>query len=112
MGLTSKQIESLAHKMVKHAEQIALRMQEGISTQDIEKLQHWRDVIAQQVARQCVAVYELNAVIDAAQRVVDLKDTERVAVATLRIALILAAAAGALLEVGRMLSFVELFNEC
>ena len=102
MGLTSEQIVDLAHKMARHAEQIARRMREGISAQDIERLQHWRDVIAEQVTPRCTAVEELDAVIAAAQKVADLRDTERVAVATLRIALILAAAAGALLEVGRM----------
>jgi hypothetical protein len=111
MELTSKQVEDLAHKMARHAEQIARRMHEGIGAQDIERLQHWRDVIAQQVTPQCVAVDELDAVIAAAQKVADLQETERVATATLRIALIVAAAAGALLEAGRMLSLQELFNE-
>jgi hypothetical protein len=107
----SEQVVNLAHEMAKHAEQIARRMQEGISPQDIEKLQHWRDVIAQQVTPRCVAVSELDALIESAPKVIDLREPERVAVATLRIALILAAAAGALLEVGRMLSLAELFHE-
>jgi len=111
MGLTSKQIADLAHKMAKCAEQIARRVHEGVSAQDIERLQHWRDVIAQQVMPQCVAVQELDTVIAAAPKVADLQDAERVAVATLRIALILAAAAGALLEVGRMFYFEELSGE-
>jgi tellurite resistance protein len=111
MGLTSKQIVDLAHEMARHAEQIARRMHEGVSAQDIERLQHWRDVIAQQVMSQCVAVQELDAVIDAAPKIADLRDTERVATSTLRIALIVAVAAGALLEVGRVFSLVELFHE-
>jgi tellurite resistance protein len=111
MGLASKQIVDLAHEMAKYAEQIARRMHEGVSAQDIERLQHWRDLIAQQVTPQCAAVHELDAVVAAAPKVADLRDTERVATATLRVALIVAAAAGALLEVGRMLSLVELFNE-
>jgi Na+(H+)/acetate symporter ActP len=111
MWLTSEQIVDLAHEMARHAEQIARRMHEGISAQDIERLQHWRDVIAQQVMPQCVAAQELDAVIAAAPKVADLRDTERVAVATLRIALILAAAAGALLEVGRRFYFEELFGK-
>jgi hypothetical protein len=111
MRLTSKQIADLAHEMAKYAEQIARRTHEGVGAQDIERLRHWRDLIAQQVTPQCVAVRELDAVIDAAPKVADLRDTERVATATLRIALIVAAAAGALLEVGRMRSLVELFNE-
>jgi Na+(H+)/acetate symporter ActP len=111
MGLTSEQIVDLAHEMARHAERIARRMHEGVSAQDIERLQHWRDVIAQQVTPQCVAVQELDAVIDAAPKVADLQDTERVAVSTLRIALILAAAAGALLEVGRKFYFEELLGE-
>jgi len=110
MRLTSEQIVELAHEMVKHAEQIARRMQEGISAQDIERLKHWRDVISQQVKPRCVAVSELDALIESAPKVVDLRETERVAVATLRIALVLAAAAGALLEVGRMFYLEELFN--
>jgi hypothetical protein len=111
MELTSKQVVDLAHEMARHAEQIARHMHEGIGAQDIERLQYWRDVIAQQVTPRCVAVEELDAVIEAAQRVVDLRETERVEVATLRIALIVAAAAGALLEVGRVLSLIELFHE-
>jgi hypothetical protein len=97
--------------MARHAEQIARRMHEGIGAQDIERLQYWRDVIAQQVTPRCVAVSELDALIESAPTVVDLREPERVAVATLRIALILAAAASALLEVGRVLSLIELFHE-
>jgi hypothetical protein len=110
MELTSKQVVDLAHEMARHAEQIARRMHEGIGAQDIERLQYWRDVIAQQVNPRCVAVRELDAVIEVAPKVVDLQEPERVAVATLRIALILAAAAGALLEVGRRVSLEELFG--
>jgi hypothetical protein len=111
MGSTYKQIVDLAYEMAKHAEQIACRMQEGISAQDIERLQYWRDVIASQVTPRCVAVRELDAVIDAAPKVADIRETKRLAVATLRIALILAAAAGALLETGRILFSNELFFE-
>jgi len=111
MWLTSEQIVDLAHEMAGYAEQIAHRMQEGISAQDIEKLQHWRDVIAERVTPQCAAVCELDAVIDAAPKVADLQNTERVATATLRIALIVAAAAGALLEAGRVRFLEELFGE-
>jgi hypothetical protein len=107
MGLTFEQIEDLAYEMAKCAEQIARRMQEGISAQDIERLKHWRDVIAEQVMPQCVAVIELDAVIGAAQKLADLRETEQVAVATLRVALILAAAAGALLEAGRRVYWEE-----
>jgi Na+(H+)/acetate symporter ActP len=110
MRLASEQIVDVAHKMVKHAEQIARRMQEGISAQDIERLKHWRDMIAEQVMPQCVAVIELDAVIGAAQKLADLRETEQVAVATLRVALILAVAAGALLEVARRVNLEELFG--
>jgi Na+(H+)/acetate symporter ActP len=111
MGFAYEQIVDLANEMAKHAEQIARRMQEGISAQDIERLRYWRDVIAQQVTPRCAAVCELDAVIDAAPKVTDLRETEQGAVATLRIALILAAAAGALLETGRILFSMELFHE-
>jgi len=111
MGLTSEQIVNLAHEMAKHAERIARRMHEGIGVQDIEKLQHWRDVIAEQVIPQCTAVEELDAVIAAAPKVAALQDTERVATATLRIALIVAVAAGALLEVARRFYWEELYGQ-
>jgi len=111
MGLTSAQIMDLANEMVTHAEQIARRMQEGIGAQDIERLQHWRDVIAEQVMSQCIAVIELNAVIAAAHKVADLREPEQVAKVTLRIAILVAAAAGALLEVGRMFYLEELLGE-
>jgi len=111
MGLSHQQLVDLANEMMKFAEEIACRKQEGIGTQDIERVQHWRDMIAEQVYPRCAAVYELDVVIESAQRVVDLRGTERVAVATLRIALILAAAVGALVEVGRDLYFAELFGE-
>jgi hypothetical protein len=107
MGLTSKQIVDLVNEMVDYAEQIARHMQEGIGPQDIERLQRWRDVIAQQVMPQCAAVHELDAAIDAAPKVNDGRENEPVAVVTLRFALSVAVAAGALLEAGRRVYWEE-----
>jgi hypothetical protein len=92
-------LADLANKMMTRASMMACT-QTSIDAEDIESLKRWRDTIAQGLSPDCTAVHQLNEAIkfatsDFAQQP---GSEARAQVATVLVAIMVAAAAGALLE--------------
>jgi hypothetical protein len=93
-------LADLANKMMTRASMMACIPQPSIDAEDIESLKRWRDMIAQGLSPDCSAVHQLNEAIkfatsDFAQQP---ESEARAQVVTVLVAVMIAAAAGALLE--------------
>jgi len=109
MGPSHQQLVDLAHKMMARASLMACLTRPSIGREDVEALRHWRDVIAEEMSSRCTAVQQLNAAIEAAEEIVEFEEGVRAEVSTVIVALMVAAAAGALLEAVRNAD-IELSN--
>jgi hypothetical protein len=109
MGLSHQQLVDLAHRMMARASLMACLTRPSIGHEDVEALRHWRDVIASEMPSRCTAVQQLNAAIEVAAETAEFEEGVRAEVSTVMVAIMIAAAAGALLEVVRNAD-IELSN--
>jgi len=109
MGISNQQLVDLANKMMARAALMVCLTRPNIGREDVEALRHWRDVIAGEMSSRCTAVQQLNAAIEVAAEIVEFEEGVRAEVSTLIVALMVAAATGALLEAVRNAD-VELSN--